>query len=131
MAGIIDRSRCKQFQRMSTGKSKEEKRELEVKLLRPEKIPEYKGDISTNKNPLLDRSVTIIFPSIKEFERFASAFPVRRYSGNNLSNIDFLMSLVKDIEDRKIQYDKESGRINYPRISTLGKKKPGSGIKRG
>lgn len=92
--------------------SKAEERELEMKNLKPDKLPPYAGEKST-ENKLKKQSVKLVLRSEEELKKFKRHFRVPNYIEPSVTNIELLMALLDELDSGRIQYDKKSGRITY------------------
>jgi len=116
MVGINDfiggqKSRVDRFEKASKGKTKKERRALEQKLLKPEKIPPYTGPAPTAEG--IDQfAVRIILPGRDEFDLFEKYFKVSYSVEKSVSNLALLISILESIEQGEIQYDKETGKVS-------------------
>ncbi len=94
------------FNGASKNATKKQKRILEEKLLKPQKIPKYLGDKMVSKG-LEERSVKFIFNSLKDLERFKEFFITNTSNGNNTRDIDIIMNLIELFEDNILRYNRE------------------------
>ncbi len=121
--------RGERFKKVSKGKSNKAKRELELALLKPEKLQRYTGP-SPIGNQLDDLSIKLILPDYKSLELFERFFTVSMAGGEkaiNATNTAALIKILNLIETNKIDYEKlipEAKSRGNRRIPKVGERKP-------
>jgi len=105
------------FTKLIEGKSKEEIREIEMNLLKPEPIPFYnqKKDHKTN-NPVHQKSITVTFSDVKYIDLWEKYFKISRNIKNNTYHVGFLIELFRLLEQGKLEYDEKKNRY-YRKLS--------------
>lgn len=97
--------------KLDAAKSKEEQRQIEMKYLKPEKIPEYKG-----KKPMMTtkrRSVTLIFRSDEEIDMFERHFSISSKSDRTANDIRPIVAFLKELDNGSIKYDREQDCLKF------------------
>lgn len=116
-----------EFEKLSEGKSQEEKRELEIKLLKPETIPKYTG-----KKPfglgIKKHTVKLVFSGDEDFEKFNRHFKVLGDSEKSISNLSLLLLFLDKLDNGDIQYNKGTNGLiitsrDRKRITEVGNRK--------
>lgn len=102
-------NKVERFERLSRGKSKEEVRELEQKMLVPTKLPPVTSPKTMDR--LHELGVRIVFPDTDAMELFKRHFKVLTYVENNVPNIKLLLLLLKELDEGRIIYSE--GKIGY------------------
>jgi len=99
--------------RLKKCKTKEEERELEQNLLKPEKTPPYSGPKPPRHatNPLSIRTVKIVFPNDTSALLFKKWFPVSTHIEPSLSNVKLLTAFCEALENEEIFYDKKNNKV--------------------
>jgi len=108
-------SRIARFeQQLKKCETPQQERELEGQLLKPEKLPPYSGEhpLPQAANPLLPRTVKIVFRDDASMALFTSVFPVSTHIEPSISNPRKLLAFCKAVEDGLIIYDKCKGKFN-------------------
>jgi len=110
-----EEDRVKKFKKLSKGKTKEEIRALEIKLLKPEPIPTNTKEAATKiaAKPLLSRTVKIVMPDSEHYEMLENHFPVSGYVEKSISNATLLCLLLEALESGRIVYDKKNKKIKF------------------
>jgi len=106
------KSRIERFEALSDGKSQEEKRGLELQLLKPDKIPPHiheKADKS-KFSPITTRSVRMVFPDDESLELFKKHFSVSRHVEASLTDMDKLLAIIRLLDSGEVTYDKKSNK---------------------
>jgi hypothetical protein len=99
--------RVARYKELAEGKTEEEKRKLEMRLLKPEKIPPHvteKANYNTF-SPIATHTVHIIFPDDESLALFKRHFKVGQYVKPSLTDIDKLVAILQLLEDEIIVYD--------------------------
>ena len=106
-------SKAERFAKAAKGKTKEQLRDLEATLLKPEKLPKYTGPAPTPeaKDPLLARSVKIVFSCERRVLQFCKYFAVSKYVEPSLAHPDPIEALLDALEKGTIHYDKKANRF--------------------
>ncbi len=86
--------------------TKDKIRELELRLLRPQPLEDYKGPKTAQSN-LKARTVMVVLPNKNIVERWAELFKVARYIENNTYDIDFLVELFNLMKAGRIEWNSE------------------------
>lgn len=101
-----EENQMKKFEKMiSDVSTKEDQRILEMHLLRPKPVPEYKGAKSGMSN-FKKRTVLFSFPDSKCIKRLGKVVTINAYIENNCHEISFLMELIRLIEVGRIEWHK-------------------------
>ena len=82
---------------VSTIKTKQEMRILEMHLLKPKPVPKYKGKKS-GRTDFQKRTLLLAFPNQTCIERLSKFFTVNSYMQNNRYDSDFLIELINLLE---------------------------------
>jgi hypothetical protein len=93
--------------------SEPEKRQLEMELLKPEKIPAYIGKTPTPLNNINSRTVKLVFPNNKSFSLLKKFFNIREYVENCISDLELFLLFLEALETGEIKYDKENKKLTY------------------
>lgn len=88
-------SRVIQFKKLSRGLLNKEKRKLEEKLLKPEKIPPYTKN-STKYCSLEDRVIKIIVSKREDLELLKSLFKITYHGGACIADSVKLIEILKN-----------------------------------
>lgn len=116
-------NRVQQFDSLSSKtENKEELRELEMKLLTPEPIPEYVGE-ERRYHINSEHSVKFVFSSQEEMDFFNRHIPIAEYKEKSITDIKIILDLFRAIESGDISYDKKSGCFTFNYHATEEKKK--------
>lgn len=99
-------NRITQFLRLFKKNRSDKKkiRELEMKLLRPDPIPEYKGPKATGKQ-FQKKSIIVAFQNSKYIEQWAKHFRVANYMNNNTWDTDFLIEIFRLLDSGRLTWD--------------------------
>jgi len=105
--GKRGKSRVEKFEGLSEGKTKEEKRQLEVEVLKPDKIPPHVHEKTeySKFSPIASHSVRIVFPDDESLELFKKHFNVSRHVEASLTSMDKFMEIIRLLDDGIIVYD--------------------------
>ena len=105
--GKNQKGQVEHFTLLAKGKNKEELREFERKMLKPEKLKP-----TTVKKPteteLDKRSVLMVFPDKASFDLFVKHFPIRTCGGNNLADMGGFMGVLNKMDEDE-EFHKELG----------------------
>lgn len=84
--------------------TEEEKRVLEVRFLKPDKLPrqEIKVEFTT---PLKKQTVKLVFAKEEDYDLFCRHFKVLNYVETNVTDLTKLIAILKSIEDGTIIYE--------------------------
>jgi hypothetical protein len=91
---------------MIEGKNKKEIRSIEMALLKPRPIEEYKG-AKAGPSQYKKRTIILTFPNEKWVERLGEFIKINSYIENNSYDIDFLLEMIKLMEKERIVFDKD------------------------
>ena len=103
-----DEAKIKKNEELSKGRSKENKRKLELVLFVPDKLPKFQ---LRNQAKNQELSVKIFFRSIEEYNLFDKYFGIAQYIEKTMSNIDPILSILKLFECGKLKIDKKTKEI--------------------
>lgn len=123
-----DGEKVERYLSFSDGKTKEEKREIEASLLKPDELPKHP---LRKKTKNFDLYATIFFKSREEFDLFSKHFRVTNYITQSVSDITPIMSIVDLLEKGRLKIKKNKGvkivkrkrrgkRRNFKRGTTVG-----------
>lgn len=104
--------RVDKFERLSKDKPKEEVREMEAALLKPDVIPDYVGELSKFVRNA-DTTVKLVFKSKEDMELVGRHLVITAYIEPSISNINIVLDLFKAIEAGKISYDKKTRAFTF------------------
>lgn len=104
------RSRAAKFEELARGKTKEQRRELEKTLLKPQVLPEYSGNIP-GKSSIENRTVKIIFETSMDLELFKRHFKVSAYKELNVRDILLLIKFLSLLDEHILEYDSKEGTL--------------------
>jgi hypothetical protein len=99
------------FERMSKGKSKQEVRELERKLLKPEPIPIYVEEHS-KFHIKKENAFKVVFSSKEDVELVKKFLYVSYYVEPSIGDMSLLIDLLKAMDSGEIIYDKKEGKFH-------------------
>ncbi|MHA2366943.1 MAG: hypothetical protein ACXAC7_23525 [Candidatus Hodarchaeales archaeon] len=121
------RNKIKEFEQLSKDKTQKEKRELEVKLLKPEKIPKYTGKKSFGLG-IKKHSVKLVFSGDKDFEKFKRHFKVLENPEKSVSNLSLLLLFLDKLNNGEFKYNKGDNELittsrDNKRVATMGDRK--------
>ena len=102
--------RLKQFQELAKGKTKEERRKLEMEMLKPEESSPYTGPQPT-RGVISEVTVKLVFPNKEAFSLFDRHFPIRKYIEQSVSDLKLLIAFLRSLEEGSLTYDKKTDRI--------------------
>lgn len=113
MTDFVHSSQSKRLDRVRKAKTKEERRMLEEKLLKPEELPPYTLESSKSTNEVNSKTVMLVFGNIEHVELLAKYFKISEYKGKNIraSNLGLLLDFLKALDSGKLIYNKESHRF--------------------
>lgn len=115
-----DKFRKDEFKRVAIDLPEDKKRELEMNLLKPERLPTYSGKtppLGCSK-PVQSRTVKIVFRNDDELALTAKHLGMRNYVESNIKNTDKLVALLMALEEGIICYDEVSKTITLPTVPT-------------
>lgn len=90
-------------------KNKDDKkklRELEMRLLQPTPIPQYKGPKVATKQ-FNKRSIMVAMPDASGIKKWAKHFKVNQYVKNNTWDIDFLLEIFNLLDSGRLHWDSQ------------------------
>lgn len=98
------------FNKVAKGKSKEEVRELEMKMLKPKGLEKYFGEIPNISIVDISEhaSLKIVFESKKLYDLFCKYFTVRTYVENNICDLSLLEKFLNLLEEGILVYDRKT-----------------------
>lgn len=102
----------RKYEQLIKGKTNEEKREIELQLLKPDVLPPYTGP-KVNRGPLGKRTVKFFFPSNSDVELLAHHVKINNYVELNTYDTDLIMRFVELLEEGTLRYDKNIKRIIF------------------
>lgn len=107
------------------GLSKEERRQAEQRLLKPEVIPNFTGDTKTSSSLV---SVKLYFKKAEVGKLFKKYFKVTSYVEDSCYRLDMLEDLFAALEEGSLSYDSETRKFkhsgNRERSTPVGKSQP-------
>ena len=100
-------NRAVRYQKESQGMTESEKRNLEMELLIPEKIPAYTHEKTDYDvfSPIAGGKVIMIFPDKESLAMFTKHFKVSKHIEPSLTGMAKLLAVVKLLEDGLVVYD--------------------------
>lgn len=113
-------NRTVRYQNESQGMTEPEKRELEMELLTPEKIPDYIGETTIcdvehpdrKQAPIASMSVKLVFPGQESLDLFSKHFKVSQRIEASLLEMSKLLAVVQLLEDGKVIYDSKTNKAS-------------------
>lgn len=120
-------NRVEQFERLVEGKSKEERRKIEMEMLRPDPIPPYIGE---ERRYIVnsEHTVKFVFASQDEMDLFGKYIPIASYIEKSVTDLKIIFDLLNAIENGHIVYNKKNGTflpyINREKGETKNEPKP-------
>ena len=106
-----EENQIERFQKMLPKmKTKQEVRNLEMHLLRPKPLPEYKGN-KAGSTPFQKRTLLFAFPNGSYIKRLSKFFTIRPHIQNNIYNINFLIELIRLLEKKRVVWDEDKKRF--------------------
>lgn len=111
----------KKYENIIEGRTNEERREIERKLMKPDVLPPYVGP-KVNRGPLAKRTVKFFFPSSDDVEILSHHVKINNYVELNSYDVDLIMRFVELLEEGTLRYDKDSKRIIF--VSDRGEEYP-------
>jgi len=111
MLGMKD-SRRKRFEDATKGKSKEDVRELERALLKPDALPPFTGK-RPPRSSIEQRTVKIIFETDEAMELFRQFFRVSSFKEQNTREIGAIVALVEAMDRGSLRYDPTQKVLNF------------------
>lgn len=109
--GLSD-SRVKRFAKAAEGKTKEEVRELERTLLKPDVLPPFTGK-KPPRSSVEQRSVKIIFETDEDMELFRQHFRVNTFKEQNTREIGAIIALVDAFSRGVLRFDSKTNTLNF------------------
>ena len=108
---VKTKNKIKEFNKRIKDKTKEEIRELETKLLIPERCTDYIGPLPTISSIDILK-ISLIFPNKKLFDLMNKYFKIATYCGNNIVDISLLISFLRMLENGDLIYDKKNKKLS-------------------
>ena len=106
-----EENQIRRFDVMLPGiKTKQDLRNLEMHLLRPKPIPEYKG-AKSGRSAFQKRTLLLAFPNSSYIKRLANFFNINSYIQNNTYDIGFLIELICLMEKKRVKWNKDRKRF--------------------
>lgn len=103
-----EENQIKKFEEMlSKTKTKKQRRDLEMHLLKPKPVPVYKGD-RAGRTLFQRRTILLSFPKESCIEQLGKFFTVNSYIQNNSYDTDFLIELIRLMGKKKIRWNKHA-----------------------
>jgi hypothetical protein len=92
--------RVQKFEKVSEGKTEEEKRDLEEILLKPEPLPIYDGPQPEHKSELESRTALIVFRNKHQMDLIGELFQIRTSIGkvSYITDISLLEGIAKMVK---------------------------------
>jgi len=115
-----EKTKSERFQQLSEGKTDQEKREIEKKLLKPEKLPDYTGP-QPIKNSLDKLTVKMVFPDTEAVEMLKRHFKVGQYIEQSINKIDLFVDFLRALDNGTLEYNKNEGTFRSSRQDSPGK----------
>jgi hypothetical protein len=106
------RDRVAKFEELCKGKTKEEIREIEMALLRPDAIPDYVGEV-TRYNINSETTVKLVFKNETEMALIGKYLSINTYIEPCISDIKVLVDLFGAMEKGDITYNKKAGLFSF------------------
>lgn len=119
--------RVQKFEKVSEGKTEEEKRELEEALLKPEPLAIYDGPQPEHKSELESRTALIVFRNKHQMDLIGELFQIRTSIGKvsyitDISLLEGIAKMVKagravvngdsiELIPEKVDSDRPAGRL--------------------
>lgn len=110
-------NRVEQFERLVEGKSKEERRKIEMEMLGPDPIPPYIGE---ERRYIVnsEHTVKFVFASQDEMDLFGKYIPIASYIEKSVTDLKIIFDLLKGMDAGEITYEKKTGRFQF-NINTI------------
>lgn len=107
---FVNSSQSKRLDRVRKAKTKEERRILEEKLLKPEELPPYTLESSKSINEVNSKTVTLVFENIHNITLLSKHFKISEYKGKNIraSNLPKMVAFLKALENNELVYDEKT-----------------------
>ncbi len=96
------------FKKME-GKSKQERRKIEMTHLQPDKLPATKAGGMFDQ--LQHLSVKLLFKDEHNFILFKKHFPVSRTTDQHVNDLRPIVALVRELEEGTLKYDKKKDKL--------------------
>lgn len=111
MLGMKD-SRVQRFQKASQDKDKEEVRELERTLLKPDALPPYTGK-RPPRSGIKQRTVKMIFDTDESMELLKRFCKVNTFKEQNSHDVGVIVALLEALDRGSLRYDTEHKTLNF------------------
>lgn len=108
----IKQDRVKRFEKLASGKSKAEIRELEMALLKPEPTRDYVGEVS-KFIPLGDRTLKIVLPNTESYQLLGKYFKITQYIEKSIPNLNLLLDFLRWMDTGALTYDDKTRTFSY------------------
>jgi hypothetical protein len=109
--GISD-SRVQRFAKAAEGKTKEEVRDLERALLKPDVLTPFTGK-KPPKSSVEQRTVKIIFETDEDMELFRQFFRVNAFKEQNTRELGPIIALVDALNRDVVRYNQQTQTLNF------------------
>ena len=106
------KDRVERFEELSKGKTKEEIREIEVALLRPDAIPDYVGELSRYALNQ-DTTVKLVFKTKEDMSLVGKYMNITAYIEPSISDIKIILDLFNALEEGRMKYNKKTGEFTF------------------
>lgn len=113
LGGDRHNERVKKFKNLSVGKSKEEIRELEMLLFKPDESTDYTGEV-VRHNINSEFAVKLVFSSQEEWDLLNKYFVVGHYIEKSISKLKLLIDMLKALDNGQLSYNKKDGSFSTP-----------------
>jgi len=110
----------KRFMKLIMNKTKEQIREIEIQLLKPEPIPFYNYKKDKRQNAIDKKTISLILPDVKYLDLWSRHFRISKHIKNNSYDTAFIVKILQLIDKNRIQFD--SSRNEYYLISKNNRK---------
>lgn len=105
------------------GKTAEEKRKIEMALLKPTKLKQYTGEVPKYLNTLDEMSINIVFSNREQYTLFNEFFIISESCKGEryVTNMDFLFILLKNFKKKNPGVTPAEAREKYratPRVAS-------------
>lgn len=111
------KDKVERFEELSKGKTKEETRELEMALLKPEPVPDYIGR-AERYVANSELAVKIVFSSQEEMDLVERHISIPSYKGRCISDLKLFLALFRALDDGQIVWDKRNQKLLFPQSQT-------------
>lgn len=91
-----------EFAKQVEGKTEEEKRKIEMAMLKPEKLKPYVGETPKYLNTLDEMSINIVFSNREQYNLFQEFFIISESCKGEryVTNLDFLFILLRNFKKK-------------------------------